>query len=126
MQIFRMRRIGHVYDRSPAVFGLPGQRIDGLRHVAGAAVMSDIGDPPIALMKDGGLVGAAVLQVVVPGEPHVAGFGRRADFLALRRTGNHEAKQAQKHNTHTSEGKKPRHDDLPLAKSTLHYAPACG
>ena len=48
--------------------------------------MADIGDPAVALMMDGGLIGAARLQVVVPDQLHVGGFRRRADLLLLRRS----------------------------------------
>jgi hypothetical protein len=51
--------------------------------IVGAAVMADIGDPALALMMDGRLIGAARLQVVIADQFHVGGFGRRADDLAL-------------------------------------------
>ena len=64
MQIFRMRGIGDVDDRGAVRLGLAGQRIDRIGNVVGAAVMADIGDPAVALMMDGRLIGAARLQVV--------------------------------------------------------------
>jgi hypothetical protein len=66
MQIFRVRGIGDVDDRGPVRLGLAGQRIDRIGNLVGAAVMADIGDPAIALMMDGRLIGAARLQVVIP------------------------------------------------------------
>ncbi len=83
-QIFRMRGIGDVDDRGPVRLGLPGQGIDGVGNFVGAAVMTDIGDPAVALMMDGRLIGAARLQIAVADELHVGGFGRRADFLCGR------------------------------------------
>ena len=84
-QIFRMRGIGDVDDRGAVRLGLAGQRIDRRGNVVGAAVMADIGDPAVALMMDGRLIGAARLQIVVADQLHVGGFGRRADHLLLRR-----------------------------------------
>src|ERR1700744_1778003 len=45
--------------------------------------MADIGDPAVALMMDGRLIGAARLQIAVPDQLHVGSFGRRPDLLAL-------------------------------------------
>ena len=105
MQIFRMRGIGDVDDRGAVRLGLAGHRIDRIGNLVGAAVMADIGDPAVALMMDGRLIGAARLQVVVADQLHVGGFGRRADHLLLlllgcrsaharcRRRTNKDAKQ---------------------------------
>ena len=82
-QIFRLRGIGDVDDRGAVRLGLAGLRIDRRRDIVGAAVMADIGDPALALLVDGRLIGAARLQVVEADEPHVGGFRRRADFLRL-------------------------------------------
>ncbi len=82
-QIFRMRGIGDVDDRGAVRLGLSGHGIDRIGDSVGAAVMSDIGDPAVALMMDGRLVGAARLQVVVADQLHVGGFGRRPDHLLL-------------------------------------------
>jgi hypothetical protein len=46
--------------------------------------MADIGDPAVALMMDGGLIGATRLQVAGPDQLHVGGFRRSADHLLLR------------------------------------------
>ena len=46
--------------------------------------MADIGDPAVALVMDGRLIGAARLQVVGADQLHVGGFRRRADHLLLR------------------------------------------
>ena len=59
-------------------------RIDRRGNLVGAAVMADIGDPAVALMMDGRLIGAARLQIVVADQLHVGGFRRRADHLLLR------------------------------------------
>ena len=61
---------------------LPVSGLTGSEFV-GAAVMADIGDPAVALVMDGRLIGAAGLQVVVPDQLHVGGFGRRPDHLLL-------------------------------------------
>ena len=66
--------IGDVEDRGAVELGLPGQRIERLRHRLGAAVMADIGDVAIALFVDDRLVGAARLQIVEADEAHVLGF----------------------------------------------------
>ena len=79
-----MRGIGDVDDRGAVRLGLAGHRIDRIGNVVGAAVMADIGDPAVALMMDGRLIGAARLQVVVADQLHVGGFGRRPDHLLLR------------------------------------------
>ena len=84
MQIFRMRGIGDIDNRGAVRLGLPGQRIDRIGNRVGAAVMADIGDPAVALMMDGRLIGAACLQIVAADQPHVRGFRRRADHLLLR------------------------------------------
>ena len=84
VQIFRVRGIGDVDDRGAVRLGLAGQGIDRIGNGVGAAVMADIGDPAVALVMDGRLIGAARLQVVIPDQPHVGGFRRRADRLALR------------------------------------------
>ena len=57
---------GSVTSTIEVPFGsaLPVMRIDRHRDVVGAAVMADIGDPAVALMMDGRLIGAARLQVV--------------------------------------------------------------
>ena len=83
-QIFRLRGIGDIDDGGAVGLGLAGLRIDRSRNVVGAAVMADIGDPAIALMMDGRLVGAARLQVAGSDQLHVGRFRRRADHLALR------------------------------------------
>ena len=49
-----------------------------------AAVMADVGDVAVTLLRDGRLICAARLQVVLSDQPHVLGFGRRTDFLLLR------------------------------------------
>ena len=82
MQIFRVRGIGDIDDRRAVRLGLAGQRIDRIGNVIGAAVMADIGDPAVALMMNGGLIGAARLQVVTPHQFHVGRFRRRPDHLA--------------------------------------------
>ena len=63
-QINRMRRIGDVDDRRAVEFGLSGQRIHRLLDRVGAAMVADIGDPAIALMMNGRLIGRAPLQIV--------------------------------------------------------------
>ena len=95
LEIFRMRRIGHVDDRGAVELGLPGQRVDRLGDVGGAAVMADIGEIAVALMHDGRLIGAARLQVVVADQAHVAGFRRRADLLHLAVGGGCEPERRQ-------------------------------
>ena len=82
-QISGLRGIGDVDDRGAVRLGFSGQRIDRRRNIVGPAVMSDIGNPAVALMMDGRLVGAARLQIVVADQPHVGGFGRRTDHLLL-------------------------------------------
>src|SRR5207248_6085870 len=83
-RVLRMRRIGDVEDRSAVRFGLPGDWIEGSGNGIGAAVVSDIGDPAVALMMDGRLIGAARLQIIAADQPHVEGFGRSSDYLLLR------------------------------------------
>ena len=65
----------------------PVMRIDGRRNIVGAAVMADIGDAAVALMMDGRLIGAARLQIAGSDQLHVGGFGRRADYLLLCKSG---------------------------------------
>ncbi len=79
-----LRGIGDVDDRGAVRLGFAGLRIDRRGNVVGAAVMADIGDPALALVMDGRLVGAARLQIVGADEAHVGRFRRRADFLRLR------------------------------------------
>ena len=83
VQVFRMRGIGDVDDRGAVRLGLAGDRIDRIGNGVGSAVMSDIGDPAVALMMDGRLIGAARLKVAVADQLHVGGFGRSADDLLL-------------------------------------------
>jgi len=83
-QIFWLLGIGDVDDRRAVRLGLAGLRIERRRNIVGAAVMSDIGDPAVALMMDGRLIGAARLLIVAADQFHVGGFGRRADHLLLR------------------------------------------
>ena len=83
-KIFGLRRIGDVDDRCAVRFGLAGQRVERRGHRVGAAMVSDIGDPAVALMVDGRLIGASRLQVVAPDQPHVRRLGGRADHLRLR------------------------------------------
>src|SRR3954453_3119107 len=83
-QVLRMRRIGDVEDRGAVRFRLPGDWIDGSGNGIGAAVVSDIGDPAVALMMDGWLIGTARLQIIAADQPHVGGFGRSSDYLLLR------------------------------------------
>ena len=83
MQIFRLRRVGHVEDRGSAELRGAGQRIDRLGHGVGAAVVTDIGDEALALSMDGRLIGAARLKIVVADEPQVARFRRVSDLLHL-------------------------------------------
>jgi hypothetical protein len=82
-QISGLRGIGDVEDRRAVRLRLAGLRIDRDRNIIAAAVVADIGDPAVALMMDGGLIGAARLQVVASDQLHVAGFRRRADHLLL-------------------------------------------
>ena len=84
MQISGIGGIGDVDDRGSVRLGLSGQGVDGIGNSVGAAVMADIGDPAVALVMDGRLIGAARLQVVASDQPHVGGFRRRADHLLLR------------------------------------------
>ena len=86
-QIFRMRGIGDVDDRRPVEFGLPGDRIHGLQDIVGTAMVTDVGDPAIALAMNGRLIGRAALQVVVADQPHVRGFRRIADLRRIRGNG---------------------------------------
>jgi hypothetical protein len=44
MQVFRLRRIGHIDDGGAVEFLLPPLRVNGL-----AAMMADVGDPAFAL-----------------------------------------------------------------------------
>src|SRR3954466_10177102 len=83
-QIFRLRGIGDVDNRGAVRLRLAGLRIDRRRNVVGAAVMADIGDPAVALVVDGGLIGATRLQVAGPDQLHVGSFRRSADYLLLR------------------------------------------
>ena len=83
-QVLRTRRIGDVEDRGAVRFGLPGDWIDGSGNGISAAVMSDIGDPAVALTMDGRLIGATRLQIIAADQPHVGGFGRSSDRLLLR------------------------------------------
>src|SRR5882757_6208507 len=55
-QIFWLRGIGDVDDRGAVRLGLSAKRIERRRNIVGAAVMSDIGDPALTLVMDGGLI----------------------------------------------------------------------
>ena len=68
----------------PLGSSLPVSGLNGFGISGGAAMMADIGDPAVALMMDGRLIGAACLQVVVADEPHIAGFRRVADLGRAR------------------------------------------
>ena len=74
-QIFGLRGIGDVDDRGAVRLGLAGLRIDRRRNIVAAAVMADIGDPAVALMMDGRLIGAARLQVAGSNQLHVGASG---------------------------------------------------
>src|SRR5205814_9013005 len=78
------RRMRDVEDRGAVRFGLPGDWIDGRGNGISAAVMSDIGDPAVALTMDSRLIGATRLQIIAADQPHVGGFGRSSDRLLLR------------------------------------------
>jgi len=54
------------------------------------------GDPAVALAMDGGLVGAARLQIGPADQPHVRGLRRRADLLLLRDGGVQGVRRDQK------------------------------
>jgi hypothetical protein len=71
--------------------------------------MADIGDPAIALAMDGGLVGAARLQVGPADQPHVGGFRRGADLLLLCNSGGKWVRRDQKTDDEQS---LPRHGVL--------------
>ena len=94
VQISGMRGIGDVDDRGAVRLGVAGQRIDRIRNFVGAAVMADIGDPAVALMMDGRLIGAARLQIVAADQFHVGGLGRRPDHLALGKSGAAAGKES--------------------------------
>src|SRR5205807_9641161 len=81
-EVFRMRRVGHVYEGGAVELGLPGQRVDRLFRLGDAAVMADIGDPAIPLLVNDRLIGTARLQIAVADQRHVAGLG-----VLLRRGG---------------------------------------
>jgi hypothetical protein len=83
-QVFRLGRVGHVHDRGAVELVLAGQGVEWFRDLGGAAVMPDIEDVAVALLLDGGLIGAARLQVVVADEAHVQRFGLCANVLLLR------------------------------------------
>jgi hypothetical protein len=109
-QIFRIGRIGDVDDRGAVGLGLAGQGIDGIGNVVGAAMVADIGDPAIALMMDGRLIGAAGLQIIGADQLHVGGFGRRPDHLLLRLRGparKHESAKTQCPKTQCPKTKRP-------------------
>ncbi|MGB6956903.1 MAG: hypothetical protein WBE54_16845, partial [Bradyrhizobium sp.] len=42
-----------------------------------------IGDPAVALMMNGRLVGASALQIVIAHKPHIGRFGRGPDLLCI-------------------------------------------
>ena len=86
LEILRMSRVGHVDNRGAVEFRLARQRIGRLGNVRGPAVMADIRDVAIALMRDRRLIGTAPLQVIAPHQPHVHGLGRRSDLLLLRKS----------------------------------------
>ncbi len=75
--------IGDVDNGRAVRLVLAGLRIDGRRDIVGSTVMSDIGDPAIALVVDRRLIGAARLQIVGADKLHIGGFGRRANHLLL-------------------------------------------
>ena len=75
-EIFGLRGFGDVDDRGAIEFGLAGELVDRLGHVARAAVMTDISDIAVALMMDDRLVSAARLQVGMAQKRHVLGLGR--------------------------------------------------
>ena len=113
---------GSVTSTIEVPFGsaLPVMRIDRRGNVVGAAVMADIGDPAVALMMDGRLIGAARLQVAGADQLHVGGFGRRADHLLLRisdAAGNCEAKSRNAAASST----RPLHASTPSFEANLRW-----
>ena len=56
-------------------------------------MMSDIGNPAVALMMDGRLISAARLQVVSPDKFHIGGLGRSPDRLRLGMSAGAERNQ---------------------------------
>src|SRR5262249_49159900 len=83
MQIFRVGGIGDIDDRRAVGLGPARRGIDRRRYIVRSAVMADIGDPAIALMMDGRLIGTARLQVVPADQAHVRSLGWRSNFLLL-------------------------------------------
>ena len=68
-EILRLFGIGNINDRGTVEFFLPRQGV----HLF-AAMMSDVGNPPVTLLVNRRLIRAARLQVVVADKIHVALF----------------------------------------------------
>ena len=115
LEILRMRRVGHVDDRGAVEFRLARQRIDRLGNVRRPAVMADISDVAIALMRDRRLIGTAPLQVIAADEAHVHGLRRRADLSAA----------AQEPAPRTARPRRPhRIDAIPDPTGRMAYPPS--
>jgi hypothetical protein len=59
------------------------ERIDRLGRRVSAAVMTDIGDPAVALMVDGRLIGGPTLKIAKPDKAHIVEFWWVTNFLRL-------------------------------------------
>src|SRR5262249_23987221 len=69
-EVLRPPGIADVGDRGAVASLIAGERVE-----LSAAVMADVGEPPIAVLANQRLVGAARLQVVETDQPHVAHVG---------------------------------------------------
>src|SRR6516225_6002714 len=67
-KICRVPRIGHIDDRCPVGLRLAGQRIE-----PGSGMMAHIGNLPVTLVNDEGVISGAALQVVEANEFHIPG-----------------------------------------------------
>nr|WP_229191369.1 hypothetical protein [Bradyrhizobium brasilense] len=82
--------------------------------------MTDIGDPSVALMMNGRLLGAAGLQIVGSNQPHVGGFRRIADLLLGARTIREQDKNQRAANCRNATA----HAHHPMFHTNLRWLPA--
>ena len=76
-----MRRVGDLDDRNAVKLKLAVQPIEPLRIFLIRAVVADISEvTAVGASVDGGLIGAARLQIVEPHKTHVLGLRRVTDF----------------------------------------------
>src|SRR5258706_10708290 len=86
-EVLGLLRIGDVNDRRAVVLCFPRKRIH-----RGAAMMSNVGDPAVALLMNRGLIRAAALQVTVADQIHIFYFWLLLSGGGKSESGNRESK----------------------------------